>query len=240
MVKASGVAVTGFLPSACAFQFTNSFPRQPVLVVSVPGIGDVPIGDASNGLCGGMVFAVRDLHEAGVSPPSTRIPPERDTPLYKYIVRRLFDSFDLPGGVARYLQYMTAPDADTDLGMFTRRGIAHATIVDEWPRIRYDLDRGILCPLGVVTVHSLDPRMLGRNHQVLAYGYTMSGTRLRINVYDPNTPPEDADDVYIELDLSHPRRVTPVAHTISIGTLPVRGFFRESYRFTDPRTALAA
>jgi len=56
--------VAGFMPSANGFHFINSWPSEPDIVVNVPALGRVAVGDASNGLCGGMVFAVRDFFEA--------------------------------------------------------------------------------------------------------------------------------------------------------------------------------
>ena len=50
--------VPGFTPSVNGLRFTNSWPSEPDIVVQVPPLGNVPIGDASNGLCGGMVFTV--------------------------------------------------------------------------------------------------------------------------------------------------------------------------------------
>ena len=64
-------AVPGFLPSASGFAFPNRFPRVPVRRIGIPGIVSVPIGDASNGLCGGMAFAVRDYFEAGSHRPGS-------------------------------------------------------------------------------------------------------------------------------------------------------------------------
>jgi len=52
------------MPSANGFHFINSWPSEPDIVVNVPALGRVAVGDASNGLCGGMVFAVRDFFEA--------------------------------------------------------------------------------------------------------------------------------------------------------------------------------
>src|SRR6187200_2862767 len=102
-------AVPGFSASQNGLAFTNSWPHQPNVVLDVPGIGKLPIGDASNGLCGGMVFLVRDVFDAGL-PPLTAGRPAQGTPLYDYIVRRLFDSFDLPTGVLRYYEWMHTPD----------------------------------------------------------------------------------------------------------------------------------
>jgi hypothetical protein len=237
MVDATS-AVEGFLPSLSAFRFTNSFPRQPVIRVPVPGLGAVAVGDASRGLCGGMIYAVRDMFEAGAGPPAETSPPPLGSPLYRYIVRRLFDSFDLPRGVARYYQLMGTPDTDTERSAVTIRGAGRISVVDEWPRIRLDLDSGLLSPLGLVTVRSLDPFRLGLNHQVLAYAYEQRRTAVVLRVYDPNTPLDQADNVTIAFDVSHPAGPVKISHTIAIGERPVRAFFRSRYRWTDPRRAL--
>src|SRR5262245_6569328 len=70
MVMASGnahaqsVRVPGFLPTENAFQIGNNWPAVPYRVINVAGF-NVPIGKASNGMCGGMVYAVRDYYESG-------------------------------------------------------------------------------------------------------------------------------------------------------------------------------
>ena len=63
----------------------------------MPGLGSLAIGDASNGLCGGMVYTVRDMFLTPDLPPvEATTPPAEGTPLFKYIVDRLLASFDLP------------------------------------------------------------------------------------------------------------------------------------------------
>ena len=61
-------AVAGFLPTTFGFRFANDFPHVPVRHIGIPGVVSLPIGDASNGLCGGMAFAARDYFEAGRTP----------------------------------------------------------------------------------------------------------------------------------------------------------------------------
>jgi hypothetical protein len=202
------------------------------MVISLPLAGSVKIGDASNGLCGGMVYTVRDFHEAKIPmPPDPR--PAVGTPLYRYIVRRLFDSFNLPGGVVKYYKWMNMPDADQSLLALTRHGIAWHTINEEWPLIRDDIDAGHPCPLGLVTVRSINPMDLGRCHQVLAYAYDVEGSTLTIRLYDPNTDPAAADDCRLSLDISHPSQATSITHNAGISE-PIRGFFRTAYNPADP------
>ena len=165
-------AVEGFIPSASGFRFPNSFPHVPVRRIGIPGMLSVPIGDASNGLCGGMVFAARDYFEAGRTPPPDTTPPG-DGPLFDFLVDRLFDSFCLPLGPGRYLALMSPllPDGET---FWTRIGFgvhgrSWQMVRDEWPKIRADVDAGHPSPIGLVTVKSSDPFDLKEDHQVLVY-----------------------------------------------------------------------
>lgn len=78
--------IPNFLPSTNSLNFTNSWSApQPDSTIATP-LGNIGIGDASNGLCGGMVFTVRDLFEAKLPPPSDTTPP-KGTSLFNYIVR---------------------------------------------------------------------------------------------------------------------------------------------------------
>jgi hypothetical protein len=213
----TSVRVPGFLPSTRGLHFPNAFPHVPNLEIELPGGTTLPIGDAANGLCGGMAWTVRDLFEAGLAPPAlTRAP--GDGPVFRYVADRLLDSLSLPFGPATYLKLMHPALPDGDVALV--RGRAWRMVRLEWPAIRGDLDRGTLSPLGLVKVKSRDPRDLGANHQVLAWGYDLDGTRLTLRLYDPNHPDDD------QVSLSHG------------GT--VWCFFRTAYRFKDPRPALAA
>ena len=235
--------VSGFQPSVNGLHFSNSFPHEPDIVVEVPPFGRIPIGDASNGLCGGMVFTVRDVFETpGMVPLPDANPPAPGTPLFEYLVARLIDSFDLAhGGFMRYYHAMIAPDGDTGWApFFVRRGLAWETIAVEWAtRIRPDLDAGRLCCLGLVTTSSTNPADLGHNHQVLAYGYDLDDAdNLTLLVCDPNTSGAAADAVRIRLNLANPTQATPISHNVNVGN-PIRGFFRVAYERRDP-SALAA
>jgi len=219
--------VPGFLPSSWGLPFANDFPSAPVLVVSLPGIGSIGLGDASLGLCGGMVFTVRDYFEAGIRPPVATTPPAGGTPLFRYIARRLLDSWMLPVGALRYWQWMILPDQDSRLG----RGVIRRTVREEWPRIREDLRRGKLVPLGQVKLHSVNPARMGENHQVLAYGYDWNEDTgdVRLYIYDPNHPGDDN----LSLDFNVRLPLSEVRITCTSGER-VRGFFRTVYRPPGP------
>jgi len=195
--------VAGFLPSTAGLHFSNSFAHVPLETVEVPVLRvQVKIGDAANGLCGGMVYTVMDYFAHGQAPPSTTTPPQ-EGPLYDYLVRRLFESWDIPRGIARYL-YLMSPELP-DYGQvggplgFLSHSRASVMIRDEWPQIRDDLDNNRLAPLGLIKCKSDDPGLLGQNHQVLAYGYDLQGTDLTLHIYDPNAPDDDSATISLSL-----------------------------------------
>jgi hypothetical protein len=217
-----------FLPSRDGFAFTNSWPAAPAVSVPTP-FGSVGIGNAALGLCGGMVFAALDYWHARAAPPVPQ--PAPGTPLFRFIVKRLVDSWHVPAGVAEYYQWMNLPDADTSFSVLGRklvsqRGLPWRTIEQQWPQVKASIDTGQPAALGLVTVASANPGMLGHNHQVLAYAYQLAGPAVTLRVYDPNTGPADA--VHILFDASAPATATTFRHNINIGW-PVRGFFLTAY-----------
>lgn len=182
-----GRSVPGFIPSISGFRFNNAFPRVPLRFIGIPGVIRIPIGDASNGLCGGMVFAARDYFEAGRPPPPDTTPPSSRR-LFDYLVRRLLDSFNLPFGPARYLELMNPalPDREPVLRWmgWGPHGRVWRMAREEWPKVRSDIDAGHPSPLGLVMVKSFDPFDLKHNHQVLAYAYELRGADLMLRLYE--------------------------------------------------------
>jgi VCBS repeat protein len=244
--------VPGFLPSTSGFHFPNSFDHVPDLTIDVLG-NKVGIGDANNGLCGGMVFAVRDYFEAGIPIPQQNFSPSSG-PLFDYIVKRLFDSFDLllpppplppvPGlfitpippfgpGPLTYMHLMdpALPDHETVASQagLAYRGRAWVMIIDSWPRIKTDIDTHHLSPIGMIEIKDSDPTKMGQNHQVIVYGYSLDGTDLTLRLYDPNAP--DNDTVTMSLNIGHPEHTTAVTNTAA---KMVWCFFRPAYTFSSP------
>jgi hypothetical protein len=225
-----------FLPSRDGFAFTNSWPSAPAVSVRTP-LRSIGIGDAAAGLCGGMVFAALDYWHARIQPPAAR--PAPGSPLHKYVVRRLITSWNIPAGVARYYQWMNLPDGDRRVMadgryLFTQHGVSRRTAAVQWPRMKASLDAGIPAVLGVVTVASANPAKLRHNHQVLAFGYALSGpsgSEVTVRVYDPNSGPDD--NICIRFDTAPGARATAFAHNLNLGW-PVRGFFLTAYSPATP------
>ncbi len=212
------VAVRGFRPSISGFRFRNSWPGDPLRRIDLP-IGTIPIGKASNGLCGGMAYAARDYFEAGVPIPATKRAPADRSVLRDFIIDRLIDSFDLPGGVAPYATLMSTryPADDDDLLSSVGAVPSRAVVMTRrtWPQVKRTIDEGHPCPLGLVMVESDDLGDMKRHHQVVAYAYRIAGTVLTLWVYDPNQPLDD--DVTIELDTARTDVPLSVRHGVKVG-----------------------
>jgi hypothetical protein len=221
-----------FLPSEHGFGFRNSWPRVPVTTVAVGNLR-IPIGSAANGMCGGMVFVALDYFTAGRATPAGDRP-AAGTPLYDFIARRLIDSFDLPMGPLKYLDYMNPSRRDQDnwWSWLTRqRGRDWLMLKREWPRLRERLDEGP-CPLAWVHARSADPFDLGENHVVLAYRYTIEGPVAKVYVYNPNVVGATADDQWISFRIDSIDALDAV--TRSHGGKQILCFFPLDYAAVEP------
>jgi hypothetical protein len=227
------MAAPQFLPSRDGLAFDNNWPPAPGLAIATP-LGTLGLGNAAAGLCGGMIFTALDYWQAGLVPPAVR--PAPGSEFYRYIVRRLIDSWHVPAGVARYYLWMNLPDGDRRAWLPGRRrvtipGVSRRTIEQHWPRVRASIGSGRPAALGVVTTASARPDLLGHNHQVLGYDYRVTGSVVALHVYDPNSGPDD--DVRIVFDTARPAEPTRFEHNISIRG-PVRGFFLTGYSAALP------
>jgi hypothetical protein len=225
---------TGFVPSKHGFHFPNAFPSVPDVTISTP-LGKVEVGDASNGLCGGMVFCALDHFLARRPVPEVDKPPASGT-LFEVIVKRLLNSFNLPMGLLNYIVLMNPnyPDGDEDRlqgKLFAPHGRAWQTIRVEWPIIKGMLDAGQPCPLGLIRIKSADLTKLGTNHQVLAIGYDVTDDVLTLFIYDPNYPHKD--NLSLKMSLATPELATPITYS-ALHDLPVFAFFHVNYKFRAP------
>ena len=182
-------AVDGFLPSRHGFRFANWWPRSVARRWHL-GFVEFGIGDVSRGLCGGMVFAARDRFEGGHDGALDTVAPAQDTPLFKEIVDRQFDSFGTLWTVPIRFFLSSA------LGTPASR--ARSTLKNTWPAIRADIDAGHPSMVGLVRGSGWNPLAVGMGHQVAAFRYDASPERVSISVYDPNHP--GRDDVELRID----------------------------------------
>jgi len=224
-------AVPGFLPSRHGFRFPNAFPPGPTLVIGGFDPRILGIGDASSGLCGGMALSVRDLFEAGLAPPPDTRAPANGSPPFRALVRRQVQSLDWLRVPLRYFDLQALrPDPPTGLARRLHREPPRVTaLLDEWPRIRAEIDAGRLSVVGLIRTSGLSPRRLTANHQVLAFAYETSASDLRLRVYDPNHP--GSDDVELRAVVSADERLAwreRIALSQSTGE-PLLGFFRQPY-----------
>ncbi|HEU5267651.1 MAG TPA: hypothetical protein VFU35_13170 [Jatrophihabitans sp.] len=232
---ASARTVEGFLPSVNGFRFTNHFPPAPTVRIDLGPVGTVGLGNASQGVCGGMAFAVRDYFEADLPIPQLDTPPAEGTKLFNYVTARLIDSFNGVDGVATYIRWMWLPSADVHLIIGSQSGTFSRTVSSTWPAVRADIDANHPSPLGLVTVHTSDIRQVGKCHQVLAYGYRVDDDKkVTLQIYDPNTDHDSADDVWISFSAANAHKVSTIDHNVNIAESTLHGFFRSAYAAKKP------
>jgi hypothetical protein len=215
--------VPGFLPSVQGFHFSNAWPSGPTVRFGPIDPRWIGIGDAADGLCGGMVYTVGDLFAAGIAMPADREPPANGSPRFRSIVRRQVES----------LAYLSVPVRfwlRSALGGSIGGDRARATLDREWPKAKALLDAGRVAMIGLIRVASANPWTLTRNHQVMAWGYAEDGRGVTLRLYDPNWP--DRDDVTVTIHLDPALR--PTGLTQSTGE-PLLGWFVLPYSPADPR-----
>jgi hypothetical protein len=231
------VRVPNFKPSTSGFAYANAWPHNPIRQFRLGNVASLNIGDAANGLCGGLSFTLADLHKVGlVGGPDAQ--PVMGSARYDYIVQRQIDSFDDGRVPLRFYSLMSPTRQDREsplaqlLGAFgvDRHSRTWTMIRVEWPRIRAALDAGRLAPLGLVRAVSADPLQLSHNHQVLAHGYDTDGTKVALRIWDPNWPRDD--DVVLGFDAADPGGVAKA--TWSKPDAAPLCFFAAPYAATEP------
>lgn len=181
--------VAGFLPSTNGLHFRNQFEPGPTV-----RLGPIDtrwlrgVGDARNGLCGGMAWYVRERFEAGAAIPPDEMAPANGSPLFQVLVRRQVQS----------LEWMRTPFGFWWIAAFGADRTARRTREHELPRIRATIDRGRLAMVGLVRHQGINPFSLSASHQVVGFGYSIDGAMTTLRVYDPNHPNVDSVVVVVE------------------------------------------
>jgi hypothetical protein len=227
--------VAGFLPTVYGLRFRNSFPPGPTVRFGPFDTRFLGFGDAAAGLCGGMALTARDLFEAKVPAPPDTAPPANGSPRFDALVRRQVESLDWFRVPLRYLN-LQAFRGDPPTGLAATLGREPArvnAVLREWPVIRAELDSGHPSVVGLLRSADNSPAALVNNHQVLAYGYEETPTRIVIHVYDPNHPGEDT--VTLQVDVL-PMAVRAWRDRISMRqstSEPLYGFLHQPYPATQ-------
>jgi hypothetical protein len=223
--------VAGFLPTIYGLRFANSFPPGPTVRFGPFDTRFLGFGDAAAGLCGGMALTARDLFEARVPAPPETTPPLNGSPRFDALVRRQVESLDWFKVPFHYLD-LQAFRGDPPTGIAATLGREPArvdAVLKEWPAIRAELDSGHPSVVGLLRSNDNSPAALSKNHQVLAYGYEETPTRIVMHVYDPNHPGLDTVELQADI-LPTPNRAWRDRISIhqSTGEL-VYGFLHQPY-----------
>jgi len=183
----STTTVRGFTPQRDGFAFANRFVDELLRLPSGQRV-------TTAGRCGGMAYLALDYFHAHRPPP--RVPANLWAPLAvppdghwlaEAIRSRLFDSFRVRSAQT-FVTWSLLPDGTVEaFGRELRKGVRRWTAEDEVPRVVAAVDAGTPVPLGLVVARSLPD--IGRNHQVVAYGYERDDDgQVRIVLHDNNTP----------------------------------------------------
>ncbi len=171
-----------FDPKTHGFHFANYFINQ---IATLPGIGQI----STAGRCGGMAYTALDHYFAHLPMPTLtsadfaktgQVPPDGH-PLSDYIYKRQIDSF-MVLSAAKFVTWTLTRNART----WFSRGITDMTKQDEFAKFRASIDLGVPMTLGLIFADELSE--LGRNHQVIGYGYDIDVItgEISIDIYDVN------------------------------------------------------
>ena len=203
--------VEGFLPSRHGLHFANAWPSHRAWVRLGPL--RLPIGNTARGLCGGMAFVARDRFEHCLAVPFVTAAPSPGEALFDEIVDRQNASFGTLFSVP--LRFWLASAAN-------QQARDRETATRAWPAIRREIDAGRPAMVGLVRRAGWNPLALGLGHQVVAYRYDETPSRVTLWIYDPNYPGDD--DVAVWFDLAAGGRLTygqrPTEALIGLLALP--------------------
>jgi hypothetical protein len=206
---------TAFDPAVHGFGFPNAFVDT---FLTLPNGAEITTG----GRCGGMAYASLDLFHAGAPAPRwsaglygpDRVPPD-DNWLADTIQARLFDSFKVLSA-ASFITWSIHPDGS--IGPL--KGVRRWTFEDELPKVVKAVDAGRPVPLGLVVARNLGA--IGKNHQVVAHGYTRTGKVTSLLITDSNSPGREVV-------------LTPQGGAWKASNGPTwRGFFVQDYKKRKP------
>lgn len=199
-------ARTAFQVQQHGFRFVNFFTwgwRRPWLVF---------------GLCGGMCLAALDYFLAGKAIPADEAPPPTGSPLFSWLTRRQWDSFEGIRVPLRAIGWMWRSE----------RARAHR-MAEEFLRLAPRFEAGEPAPLCVIRALRLRNPTL--NHQVLALGYSWdeASGQVTLPLYDPNHPLGETSLSFV-LEPS----ATSVRDATQSTQEAVQGFFAIKYTLRDP------
>jgi hypothetical protein len=224
--------IDGFLPSRNGFRFANRWPSGPTVKLgAIDPRWFFGVGDAAQGLCGGMALSARDMFENGLIAPTDTEPFANGSARFQQIVRRQVQSLDWGLVPFRYWELAAfRPDPPTTVSRLLRREPPRVPAIRrEWPRIRAELDAGRLAVVGLIRHAGANPLQLTQNHQTLAFAYDETAERITIRIYDPNHPGDDTVELRAAVtpDVDRPWR-DRIRLEQSTGE-PLLGFFLHPY-----------
>ncbi len=205
------------------FKFANGFNTNIYDPKGIVTWNYIPVGHASFGLCGGMVYAARDYYEAHVALPQCE---ELDlsSSLGDFIKKRQVDSVINTTDLFTYSLQTISGDRNSD----------YAMCVTEWSKIKATIDGNHPATLGLILTKSYNPLDITKNHQILAYSYSIIdediGRKISIGFYDPIYPKRN--DLLLEFNVDD--AATPIHTNDPSLHGHIYAFFESQYSFEAP------
>ena len=197
---------TDFLPLKHGFHFSNRF-KDKIRVSKFFNI-------ETKGRCGGMAFSALDYYYSKLPIPKLRSEdlvhglPKEGSLLERHIFQRQVDSL-LTLTSYKFLLWTLYPD----------KVLIAKSMKNEFKKIRRSIDCGKPISIGLIEASKL--KDIGKNHQVVAYGYDYNPKKKEfiIHLYDSNSPDR-------EIMLTIDERST---YFVASNECIWRGFFVQKY-----------
>lgn len=165
------------------WKFSNA--SLPVYRYKLPIFPFLKWGKAERGICGGMVFSALDYYYAGKKIPDIKQLEIGDSNLlFRYIIRRLFHSFQWK---AVFLYYILQHP-------FSSPSFLNKNNRKQIEKILHQLRNHQPVPVTLILIRSVNPDRLGENHQVLLTKILAEeDDKIILGLYDPNFPEKERE-----------------------------------------------
>ncbi len=227
-ITAEEHCVDGFSIQDYAFKFPNQFESSPFY------LGPVVVGDAQNGLCGGMAAAAACYYRYRTKVPTTVQPPGSSNmpELFEYLKECQWATTNTQA-LWKY-GYWTLEDPVGDKNH----------VRDAWPFIKSAIDKNEPALIGLIrsktTLFNLGKNIFNRaelqkpfinHHQVLAYAYKRQDEHVILSIYDPAFPSEDNIKLLFDRDGSNLQHIKQLPNYERQDLGKVFSLFSVDYKF---------
>ncbi|MDR0329759.1 MAG: hypothetical protein LBH99_03755 [Rickettsia sp.] len=172
--------VKDFTLEQYTFRFTNKFESYVIYWYGIP------VGNAKNGLCGGMSLASILYYKYKIVTPKNNITPsiKTDPQLFTFIINCQVASLTVKA-LFNYFRFM-----------FTAKSTDAKELSNQYPIIMQTIDTDTPVLVGLIRAKAsfFNPKTwlnIIQHHQVVAYKYILQEKTITFHIYDPDSPGAD-------------------------------------------------